>query len=106
MARGSAANRSMCRFLEPAISSMKRKTLVLQLLPNRIDVAVVRGQRVVACRHLTVALGKEAAQWIQSLRTVGESLRPLVSELGAVGWGCVVLYRSPTQIVDLASQQL
>ena len=85
---------------------MSAGSVVIELMPDRIDIAEVRGGRVIAARRLAVALPTETASWIPAVRDSVELLRRAVGELGLSGCGATILYRSPTQAVDVPSFEL
>jgi Tfp pilus assembly protein PilN len=76
---------------------------VVELLPDRIDVVLYVGGRRARARRLSVALPSEARAWLRELERAAEPLATAVEELGAAGARTTVLYRSPTQAVDLSS---
>jgi Tfp pilus assembly PilM family ATPase/Tfp pilus assembly protein PilN len=80
---------------------VKKKKVVLELLPGRIDVVVLDGGRSVDARRLSIDHDDDANEWAKILRRAAVSLRPLVAELKVEGCDATVLYRSPTQAVEL-----
>jgi Tfp pilus assembly protein PilN len=68
-----------------------------------MDVAAVKGGRILDSRRLPVELPSEPNAWAKAVRRSGQNLRAAVQELGLTGSTAVLLYRSPTQAVDLAS---
>jgi Tfp pilus assembly protein PilN len=81
-------------------------TVAIELLSDRIDVAAIKGGRVLSSRRIDVDLPSEATKWSKAGREAGDSLRSAVAELSVIGAPARVLYRSPTQAVDLASFEL
>jgi Tfp pilus assembly PilM family ATPase/Tfp pilus assembly protein PilN len=81
-------------------------TVAIELLSDRIDVAAVRGGRVVDSRRVAVDLPSESTKWVKAVRDAGDDLRSAVKALSVTGAPARVLYRSPTQAVDLASFEL
>lgn len=82
---------------------MPSRYVAIELLPDRLQIAVVRQHRVVRAQRLSIELESEPAAWISSLRQIAPLLRDAVTELKVVGWPAVVLHRSPTASVDLSS---
>jgi hypothetical protein len=82
------------------------KIVAIEILPDRLDLAVYdRGRRVNAAR-LAADLEVDSSEWPKQLRRLGAPLAAEVKRLGLVGRPVVVLYRSPTQAVDLESFDL
>jgi Tfp pilus assembly PilM family ATPase len=81
-------------------------TVAIELLYDRIDVAAVIGGRVAGVRRISASLPAEPGEWAAALRGAAEPLRRAVAELSVAGRPAAVLYRSPTQSVDLASFEL
>jgi Tfp pilus assembly PilM family ATPase len=80
--------------------------VAIELLPDRMDVVLVRSGRVVAARRIPTELPNEPVAWCKALRSTSGALNQAVGELGAAKSRAVVLYRSPTQAVDLASVEI
>ncbi len=85
---------------------MQAKTVAIELLPDRIDVAVLRGNEVVGSKRIPIALDCEPDEWARVVRGSAGLLRDVVQELGVSGAAAVVVYRSPTQSVELVSVPL
>ncbi len=85
---------------------MQAKTVAIELLPDRIDVAVRRGNQVVGGTRIPIALDSEPDEWARVVRGSAGLLRDVVQELGVSGAPAVVVYRSPTQAVELVSVPL
>ncbi|NNF43336.1 MAG: hypothetical protein HKN62_09860 [Phycisphaerales bacterium] len=82
---------------------MKSRQAVVELLPGRIDVIVFEGSRQVDARRLPLSTDGDACEWAKTVRRSGVSLQKIVEELKVEGGEARVLYRSPTQSVDLSS---
>ena len=85
---------------------MSLTTVAIELLYDRIDIASVRNGRVVAARRLPLSLPDKGTEWAKAVREVGQDLKPIVEELGLSDTRTAVVYRSPTQAVDLCSYEL
>ncbi len=81
---------------------MSPATVAIELLFDRIDVAAIRGGRAHATRRIPVKLPTNGQEWLRAIRDSGPALRDAVAELQVSGRPAIVLYRSPTQSVDLA----
>jgi Tfp pilus assembly PilM family ATPase len=77
--------------------------IVLDLSATRIDVVGLRRGHPVAARRVAVTLRPDIDEWMASLHEAARPLRAVIESLGAVGAPTTVLYRSPTQTVDLSS---
>jgi Tfp pilus assembly protein PilN len=76
------------------------------LLSDRIDVAAIKGGRVLSSRRIPVDLPSESTAWVKAVNEIGEKLRPVIAEMSVTGAPARMVYRSPTQAVDLASFEL
>ncbi len=85
---------------------MNSTRVAIELLYDRLDIVALRGGRALASQRIPITLGRDAPAWVEAVRSSGQTLRAVVGELGVAGAGAVVVYRSPTQSVDLASFQL
>ena len=81
-------------------------TVAIELLSDRMDIAVMKAGRVVACKRVPLELSFDATAWAKGVKTSGEALKEAVTELGCAGARAILTYRSPTQAVDMASFQL
>jgi Tfp pilus assembly PilM family ATPase/Tfp pilus assembly protein PilN len=81
-------------------------TVAIELLSDRIDVAAMKGGRVLSSRRIPVELPSESTAWVKAVREAGEKLRPTIQEMSVVGARARLVYRSPTQAVDMASFEL
>jgi Tfp pilus assembly PilM family ATPase/Tfp pilus assembly protein PilN len=81
-------------------------TVAIELLSDRIDVAALKGGRVVSSRRISVELPWEATSWAKAVRAAGDKLKAAVEDMSVAGAPARVVYRSPTQAVDLASFEL
>jgi hypothetical protein len=81
-------------------------TVAIELLSDRIDVATIKGGRVLNSRRIPVELASDPTNWAKGVRDTVGSLRSAVEEMGVTGAPARLLYRSPTQAVDLASFEL
>lgn len=80
---------------------VKPKNVVIELMPAWIDVTVLRAGDEPETRRLPVTPESDPASWIKVLRRCAVSLREHVDELGIAGAEATVLYRSPTQVIDI-----
>lgn len=71
-----------------------------------MDVAAVKGGRVIDSRRITMKLPNEPTAWAKELKGCTESLKRATEELGVKGARARVVYRSPSQAIDLASFEL
>ncbi|MDY7107209.1 MAG: hypothetical protein SYC29_01095 [Planctomycetota bacterium] len=81
---------------------MKTRQVVVELLPGRLDVVVYDGNRRVDARQLPINPESDAGEWARLVRRSAPTVRTLIEEMNLTGSGANVLYRSPTQAVDLA----
>ena len=68
-----------------------------------MDVAVVGRTGITASVRLPLELSNEPTTWAKAVRAAGSKLNEIIKELGAEGASVRILYRSPTQSVDLHS---
>jgi len=72
-------------------------------LSDRLDItARIRG-RVVDARRIPLDLSNDPTEWAKTVRSLGGRLKEFVGELDVDGASTRILYRSPTQSVDMAS---
>ncbi len=78
-------------------------TVAIELLSDRLDItARIRG-RVVDARRIPLDLSNDPTEWAKTVRSLGGRLKEFVGELDVDGASTRILYRSPTQSVDMAS---
>ncbi len=85
---------------------MQPKTVVIALLPDRVDVAVRRGGRTLGGKRIPIELDSDPGDWLKTVQSSVPALQAVVDELGIEGAPTVVVYRSPTQSVELVSLPL
>lgn len=85
---------------------MSATIVAIELLGDRIDVAAVRAGRRRDARRLSVRLPPDGREWARTVREQVRELRGAVESMGVAGLPAAVLYRSPTQSVDLKSLEL
>ncbi len=85
---------------------MSLGTVAIELLYDRIDVAAIKGGRVLVSKRVPIELPTDGLEWVKAVRSNGKVLEPIVQELGLTGAKTSLLYRSPTQAVDLASFEI
>lgn len=85
---------------------MSSTRVAIELLYDRMDVVALEGGRAWASQRTPITLGRDAPAWVEAVRSSGQTLRAVVAQLGVGSAAAVVVYRSPTQSVDLASFQL
>lgn len=85
---------------------MSSTTVAIELLSDRLDVALLKGSHPVSRRRLLVDLPTDPTAWAKAVRSCTDQLKEAVTELGAEGNPARVIYRSPSQVVDLASFEL
>lgn len=66
-----------------------------------MDLVVCHGGRCTHARRISVNLNPEPSGWIASVLEVSDKLATAVQQLGVTGHSTVVLYTSPSQIVEL-----
>ena len=66
-----------------------------------MDFVVCQGGRCIHARRISVNLNPEPLGWIDSVQEVSEKLAVEVKKLGVAGHSAIVLYHSPSQIVEL-----
>jgi Tfp pilus assembly PilM family ATPase len=81
-------------------------TVAIELLSDRIDVAAIKGGRVLSSRRIPVDLPSEPTAWVKAIHEAADKLRPVIEEMSVTGAPARLVYRSPTQAVDLASFEL
>ena len=81
---------------------MKTRQVVVELLPGRIDIVVYDGTQRVGFHRLPITSEGDACEWAKMVRRSAASLRAIVEENELADCSATVLYRSPTQAVDLA----
>jgi Tfp pilus assembly PilM family ATPase len=82
---------------------VRRKPVIVELLPNRIDVVAFDGMSRVAEARIPIETEADAAGWVKSLRVAGRALRRIVEEHDLRDRQATVLYRSPTNAISLDS---
>jgi Tfp pilus assembly PilM family ATPase/Tfp pilus assembly protein PilN len=81
-------------------------TVAIELLSDRIDVAAIKGGRVLSSRRIPVEFPSDPTAWVKAVHEAGDKLRPAIEEMSVRGAPARLVYRSPTQAVDLASFEL
>jgi Tfp pilus assembly PilM family ATPase len=82
---------------------VKKKTVVLGIFADRIDVVACGRDQTTAARRVQVDLNAEAAAWSRTMKEIAPQVRAAVEELGASESPALVLYRNPTAFADYAS---
>ena len=82
---------------------MSAASVAIELLSDRMDVAVVGAGGIAASLRVSLELSNEPTTWAKAVRGAGSKLKEIVAELDADGASARVLYRSPAQSVDLHS---
>ncbi len=85
---------------------MSATKVAIELMSDHMDVVTIRSGRTIAGRRIPIALPSEPTAWAKAVRDCGPKLKEAVAELGAAGRSTRIVYRSPTQAVDLASFEL
>lgn len=75
---------------------MSRKRVVIELSPTRLQVAVVRGRRVVARETARLTPPAQGLAWASRLESLRPALASMTETLRCKGAQATVLYRSPT----------
>lgn len=75
---------------------MSRKRVVIELSPTRLQVAVVRGRRVVARETARLTPPAQGLAWSTRLESLQAALNSMTESLRCKGAEATVLYRSPT----------
>lgn len=78
------------------------KVVAIALHPARIDLAVIEGGATIQRRRVDVSLGDEVVSWSTDLRRVGLELQDVVREFDLQDKAAIVVYHSPSQVVDVA----
>lgn len=81
---------------------MKSRQVIIELQGSRVEVIVRQGGRCVRAHRISVNLSPEPAGWIESIGGISDKLALAVQKLGVEGQSAIVLYTSPSQIVELA----
>ncbi len=81
-------------------------SIAIELLSDRMDVAAIKGGHVIGSRRIPVSLPSEPIAWVKAVRGLSSQLAGAARELGLPKATARLLYRSPTQTVDLASFDL
>ncbi len=68
-----------------------------------MDITARKRGRVIDSRRIPLDLSNDPTEWAKAVRSLGGKLKEFVSELDVDGASARILYRSPTQSVDLAS---
>lgn len=82
---------------------VKKKTVVLGIFADRIDVIACERDRPGAARRVQVNLNVEAGAWCKAIKEAGPQIQAAVEALGVSGAAALVLYRNPTAFADYAS---
>jgi hypothetical protein len=80
---------------------VKNRQVVVEVLPDHIDVVVRDGVIRTHMHRLPFTPESDPAEWAKAIRRSAASLRAIVDGLGLTGLPAIVLYRSPTQAIDL-----
>ena len=75
-------------------------------MPDRVDLLACRGPKALAWRRVPITLDQDPHEWAKAVRRAGATLAQAVKALELEDRPAVVVYRSPTQAVDLSSYQL
>lgn len=75
----------------------------MELVPGRVAVIVTDGRRHRFVLRRDLDLESEPGAWTASVGRLGSALQECIAENGLTGMGAVVLYESPTQMVDVVS---
>jgi Tfp pilus assembly protein PilN len=78
------------------------RLVVLALFPGRLDVVAYEGSRHAHVKRLPITAPSEACEWAKTVRRSAATLKAAIEEMNLAGSPAIVLYRSPTQAVDLA----
>lgn len=82
---------------------MKKRYVVLEFSTGRADLARFEGTKRIDQKRIAWTDADTATEWISDLRQAAPKLRDAVTAIGGTGLPAVVLYRSPSVTVDLAS---
>jgi Tfp pilus assembly PilM family ATPase len=91
--------RPLCADRNPTVST---HDVFVAILPGRIDVAVFFRSRLTQVRRLPFAPAEDRAEWVKLVRRSAAQLRTAVEEMGVTRCRATVLYRSPSEAVDVA----
>ena len=81
---------------------MKKKTAVLGIFADRIDILVCGRDQALSAKRVDVDLNVDAG-WSKALKEISAHVQTAVEELDAGGLSALVLYRNPTAFADYAS---
>jgi Tfp pilus assembly PilM family ATPase/Tfp pilus assembly protein PilN len=79
------------------------RNVLLQVSPDRMDVIVHAGRKALETRRIPISPEHDPCAWAKAIRRSASVLKPIVEQLDVVGAETRVVYRSPTQAVDLSS---
>jgi Tfp pilus assembly PilM family ATPase len=82
---------------------MSKRQVLVEITPDHVDVVRYDGGKRGTAKRIDVSLPNEATDWVEALGQYSKVLRQAVESLGVEGAAATVLYRSPTQSVDLSS---
>jgi Tfp pilus assembly protein PilN len=82
---------------------VKKKNVVVELRPGRLDFMIEDGSGMAKVTRLDVSDEEDPLEWVKTIRRSAVSLRSVVNEANAVGAPTRVIYRSPTQSVAMSS---
>ncbi|MCA9295029.1 MAG: hypothetical protein KC983_00900 [Phycisphaerales bacterium] len=82
---------------------MKKRYVVLEFSTGRADLARFEGTKRIDQKRIAWTHADTASEWISDVRHAAPKLREAVTAIGGTGLPVVVLYRSPSVTIDLAS---
>ena len=82
---------------------LSKPQVIIEILPDRIEVLVYEGPSCVSCEHLQLEQSDDVNQWANNIRRSSKPLAELVSKMQLADYSAYVLYTSPTQAVDIHS---
>lgn len=82
---------------------MNRKTVVVGLFADRMDVLVCLRDDIIASRRIECTFGTDPISWRKTVDDAGRKLGAVVDELKVSDLPCFVLYRNPTAYTDATS---
>ena len=80
---------------------MSKNRVILSLLPGRLDVVAYEGKRQCLAERLSMPNDGDTTEWLKAIRQAVGPLLAIVEKANLTGAATTLLYRSPTQSVDL-----
>lgn len=82
---------------------MNRGQLILEIKPERVTLCLANARGLSCVAEVPLAVPADSAQWPQTLLAATGPLATAITEAGLNGRPTVVLYHSPTQVIEFAA---